>query len=235
MKHFAILVLAAAAAACTRAESATPSDSGAVAQASQAQGGPDSAAAEALLARADKSRIQGDSNAKYWIVEISDFQCPYCKMWHDSTYATIKREFIATGIARMAYVNYPIQSHVNAVPAARAAMCAGAQDKFWAMHDALFDTQKDWAELKDPMPKFETFAQRIGVKLPEYRACTMGSVIQRLIGADRTRGITAGVNSTPYFFVGNAEVGNEAIRGAAPAQAFRDAMKRARDKAAKKP
>jgi protein-disulfide isomerase len=180
-----------------------------------------------MLATADKARIQGSSAAPVWIVEVSDFQCPYCKMWHDSTYATIKREFIATGQVRMAYVNFPLQGHANAVPAAKAAMCAALQGRFWEMHDALFDSQETWAPLRDPMPKLESLATGVGVKPSEWRECVNGQVIQRLINADRQRGDAAGVTSTPFFFVGD-----EVIRGAAPASAFRAAILRARQKAA---
>ena len=188
---------------------------------------PDSAAAEALLERADKGRIRGDTGAKVWIVEVSDFQCPYCKMWHDSTYETISREFIATGQVRLAYVNFPLQSHANAVPAAEAAMCAAAQDKFWPMQKALFKSQGEWAALQDASGTFETLARKAGVKVPEWQECVKSGVMQRLIHADRRRGSTAGVNSTPHFFVGD-----EVIRGAAPATDFRAAILKARAKAA---
>jgi protein-disulfide isomerase len=224
------LLVAILLAACTPAESATRRDSGDVAQ--QRMSPADSAAADSLLARADAARIQGDANAPVFIVEVSDFQCPFCKMWHDSTYATIKREFIATGQARMAYVNYPIESHENAIPAAEAAMCSALQGKFWQMHDALFDTQEKWQHMPDPTAHFESLAQKAGVAIPALRDCRKGGVMRRLINGDKQRGIVAGVNSTPSFFVGD-----QVIRGAAPAQAFRDAVKKARDKAAaaKKP
>jgi protein-disulfide isomerase len=221
-----LVILAVLVAACSQADGSSLSDNTALPQ--QGRLSPaDSAAAEALLAKADQGRIQGDANAKVWIVEVSDFQCPYCKMFHDSTYATIKREFIATGQARMAYVNFPIQSHENAIPAAEAAMCASVQGKFWTMHDELFRTQPSWAGLQNPSAHFESLAKKVGVEIPSWRSCLAGGVMRRLITADRQRGVSAGVNSTPYFFIGD-----EAIRGAAPAQAFRDAMKKARAKAA---
>src|SRR5437867_3948342 len=54
----------------------------------------DSARADSLLQRADRARIQGDSAAPVWIVELSDFQCPYCKQWHDETYPVIMRGLV---------------------------------------------------------------------------------------------------------------------------------------------
>jgi protein-disulfide isomerase len=95
-------------------------------------------------AAADQARILGRPTAPVWVVEVSDFQCPYCKMWHDSTYETLKREYVNTGKVRLAYINFPLEKHRNAMPAAEAAMCAAAQGKFWEMHDALFDAQAKW-------------------------------------------------------------------------------------------
>ncbi len=62
---------------------------------------------------------------------ISDFQCPYCKEFHDKTAAQVRKEFVQTGLARMAYIHFPLRIHPNAVPSAEASMCAGAQGKFW--------------------------------------------------------------------------------------------------------
>src|SRR5262245_30039476 len=61
---------------------------------------PDSAQQDAQLARADRARIQGDTAAPVWVVEISDFECPYCRQWHEQTYPALEREFIRTGAVR---------------------------------------------------------------------------------------------------------------------------------------
>jgi len=190
----------------------------------------DSARQNALLERADRSRIQGDTAAKIWIVEISDFECPFCRQWHEETYATIVNEFIKPGIVRMAYVNFPLAQHPHALPAAEAAMCAAAQDKFWPMHDALFNTQQKWVPMTDAMPMYDSLALSVGVNATEWRECVRSNVMRRLISADRGRGLTAGVGSTPTFFVGD-----EPIKGAAPIDAFRAAIARARAKAAAPP
>jgi len=181
---------------------------------------------DALLERADHARIQGDSSAPVWIVEVSDFQCPFCKQWHDRTYPDIVREYIRPGIVRMAYVNFPLGQHPHAMPAAEAAMCAAAQNKFWPMHDAIFNTQERWGPLQDARPMFDSLARSVGVDTAAWHKCVQGGVMQRLINADRGRGLQAGVGSTPTFFVGS-----EPITGAAPIEDFRRAIERARSKA----
>ncbi len=78
--------------------------------------GAQKAAADSMARRADHARIEGSPTATVWLVEISDFQCPYCKMWHDSTYAAVKKEYVDTGKIRLAYVNFPLPMHKNAMP-----------------------------------------------------------------------------------------------------------------------
>ena len=182
---------------------------------------------EAMLAAADRGRIQGDSTAAIWLVEVSDFQCPFCKMWHDSTYPAVQREFVKTGIVRMAYVNYPLQQHPNARPAAEAAMCAAAQGQFWPMHDRIFDTQARWAALQDASTVFDSLARASGVQHQEWRACIASAAMRLLLATDQQYGVNAGIRSTPTFYVGS-----EALSGAAPIEAFREAIGRARAKAA---
>ena len=98
-----------------------------------------------------------------WLVEISDFQCPFCKQWHDETFAKIDQEYVKTGKVRMAYLNFPLSRiHKNAQVAAEAAMCAGAQGKFWELHDSLFQTQTRWAESKTPIVLFDSLARAGG-------------------------------------------------------------------------
>jgi len=176
----------------------------------------------ALVARADSGRIKGSPSAPIWIIEVSDFQCPYCKMWHDSTYPALLREYVETGKARLAYLNFPLGNHQHAVPAAEAAMCASAQGKFWEMHSAIFRTQERWAPLPDARPVFDSLATAVGVGLPAWRQCMSTHATLPLVEADRDRGMAAGVRSTPSFLIGN-----EGLAGAQPIGAFREAIERA--------
>jgi protein-disulfide isomerase len=188
------------------------------------------AAQDPLLEKADAGRIQGSPQAPIWLVELSDFQCPFCKTWHDEVYPIIKKEYIATGKVRMAYVNMPLQIHPNAEPAAEAALCASAQNRFWQMHDALFATQKQWAPLAQPAKFMDSLAVAVGVNAPEWRACVSKGTIRRVVNGDKLRAANAGARSTPTFFVGS-----QMIEGAAPIEEFRAAIERARAGAAPTP
>ena len=171
---------------------------------------------------ADLSRVKGDSSAKVWLVIVSDFQCPFCKVWHDSTAATIEKEYVATGRVRMAYVNFPLRMHQHSREASEAAMCAGAQGKFWEYGDALFNSQPEWAAMPAATPKFEALAKSLSLDQDAWRSCMSEHVMQGMIQADYDRGVKANVNSTPTFFAGDA-----VIEGAVSAPAFRAALDKA--------
>jgi protein-disulfide isomerase len=158
---------------------------------------------DSSITRADLARIQGSPTAPVWVIEVSDFQCPYCKQWHDQTYNTFVDQYVKTGKVRLAYVNFPLQSHVHALVAAEAAMCAGAQDKFWAMHDALFGTQNQWEVLPSPTQYFDSLARANGVSIQQWRDCVSSGKMKSIIFADQDRASRAGASATPSFMIGD--------------------------------
>jgi len=82
-------------------------------------------------------------------------------------------------------------------------MCAAAQGKFWEMHDALFSSQTRWAPLPKPGPTFDSLATQMGLAMPTWRQCVAKHSTAALIESDRDRSASAGVQSTPSFFVGD--------------------------------
>jgi protein-disulfide isomerase len=230
-------MLLASIAACTRTDGATTqkvASSGDVSTVAKPVAAAASAAAmpalptDSLSTLADAGRIRGNTAAPIWLIEVSDFQCPYCKRWHDETYQTIDKEFVQTGKVRLAFLNFPIPSiHPNALAAAEAAMCASVQGKFWEMHESLFNKQETWAKASDPAATFESLSRAAGVDSTRWRACVAGHSALALINADRDRLGTRGVQSTPTFFIGD-----ESILGAQPVDSFRVIIKRQLAKAA---
>lgn len=172
--------------------------------------------ADSLRMLADRSRIEGDSAAPLWIVDISDFQCPYCAEWQRNTHEALRAEFVRTGKVKLAFLNFPLENHRHALPAARAAMCAGVQGRFWPVHDAIFEAQERWSSVADAGPLFESIARDAGVRMEEWSECVASRIMDPLIEADRDRALAAGVNSTPTFIIGR-----QIVRGAAPIAEFR--------------
>jgi protein-disulfide isomerase len=198
----------ATASRAVRADSAAgavvaPSAGAAATSLASAKSGGRATGDTALYARADRARIQGREGAPIWVIEISDFQCPFCRQWHDSTYEQLRREYVESGKIRFAYINFPLPMHKNAFVASEAAMCAAAQDKFWAMHSALFDTQDAWGKLADPRSTFDSLAGRIGANRAQMKICLDTHQMRELVQADFARSEEAGVRSTPSFMIGS--------------------------------
>jgi protein-disulfide isomerase len=218
------------AAAPTTAAVASETTRGAAANTDSARrprGPATDSAAQQLLQRADRGRIQGEPGGAIWVVIASDFQCPYCRTWHAETYQTLVRDYVRTGKVRMAYLNFPLNSHRNAWPAAEAAMCASAQGMFWEMHDAIFVNQERWSAMPNPVPLLDSLAvQKFSLNPEEWRSCMSGHATAPLIQADLERLRTAGVESTPSFFIGD-----RGISGAQPTDVFRTAIEQALAKA----
>lgn len=169
--------------------------------------GEDSTVTDPRVAIADTARIQGNPDAKVWLVMASDFQCPACKSWHDNQAAKIMRDYVATGKVRFAYTNYPLDEiHPNARSAAEAAMCGGAQGKFWGIHDALFETQEAWSQMPDPLSHFRQLAHRSGIDTTAWNQCVTDRVMAPMVAGDHARGRAGGVNQTPYFFIGSQKI-----------------------------
>ena len=171
---------------------------------------------DSLSAAADRGRILGSDKATVWMLIVSDFQCPFCKDWHDKTWPALDREYVRTGKVRVAYVNFPLSMHANARPTAVAAMCASVQGKFWPMSDRLFENQKSWKDLKDPQPYLDSVATKIGLNADQMKKCASAKSIGAMIDADQTRMARAGASSTPTFFIGGSKV-----EGAQPIELFR--------------
>ena len=180
---------------------------------------PAPGAQDSNITLADLARTDGSPSASVWVIVVSDFQCPYCKQWHDATYPALQNEFLKTGKARFAYVNFPLRIHPQAWPSAEAAMCAGAQQKFWQMHDAIFDTQEKWAASSAPAAIFDSLARASGVDINRWRECVRSGVMKPLIDADQQRAESAGVRSTPTILIGD-----EVMAGAHPIESIRRAI-----------
>jgi protein-disulfide isomerase len=189
---------------------------------------PVAAAKDSDGVRADLARIQGSPTAPVWVIEVSDFQCPFCKQWHDETYQKLRDEFVKTGKVRLAYINFPLAQHVHAWPAAESAMCAGAQGKFWEMHDALFTSQTKWEALPSPALVFDSLARASGVDVARWRQCVQSGKMKSWIQADHDRAQAAGAASTPSFMIGD-----RILAGAQPIENLRSAIDSALAKAKK--
>lgn len=141
----------------------------------------------------DGHPMRGAPMGQVTIVEFSDFECPYCGRAHPIL-QQVMREF--DGQVRVVFFNYPLPAHSHAMPAARAAVAAGNQGKFWEMHDMLFEHQTALGD-----EDIDGYARQLGLDLERFHADLSSPETQRRVEADREVGHQVEVQGTPTLFI----------------------------------
>lgn len=146
---------------------------------------------------ADRDHIQGPAEAPVTLVEYGDFECPYC----GAAYPIVKEVQARLGEKlRFVFRNFPITtSHPHAEQAAEAAEAAASQDRFWEMHDVLYENQK---RLRDP--DLRTYAEQLGLDLEKFDEDLAEHVHAARVREDFMSGVRSGVNGTPTFYINGA-------------------------------
>ena len=161
---------------------------------------------------------QGPADAKVVVVEFTDYQCPYCKQFFTATEQQLLDTYVKTGKVRFAVRNFPMSFHQNAQKAAEAAMCAGAQGKFWEMHTTLF-TKGNGDGTGLDTPSLKQYAADLQLDTTEFNSCLDNSEMGAAVQQDQVDGDAAGVSGTPSFFV-NGRI----LVGAQPFTTFKTAI-----------
>ncbi len=146
-------------------------------------------------------RTRGSATAPVTIYEMSDFQCPWCGRFAREVLPEVEREYVATGKAKLVFINFPLPMHPNAVPAAELAMCAAKQHKFWPVHDLLFRTQDRWSELPEPGSWFLGLADSARLSREELLPCLRTHATRDLVESDAQAAARSGARSTPSFYI----------------------------------
>lgn len=137
---------------------------------------------------------QGGEKASIVIVEYGDYQCPHCKAAHP----VIKKiEEIFGDQIQFVFRNFPLQqAHNFAMVAAQAAEAAAQQNKFWEMHDAIYEHQD---QLSDAFLFY--LAEQIDLDVDQFQVDLEARQIVKKVEEDFESGVRSGVNGTPSFFV----------------------------------
>jgi protein-disulfide isomerase len=146
---------------------------------------------------ASDSPSKGSANAPVTIVEWADFECPHCR--HA---APILEKIVDKypGKVRLVYKFYPLQAHVHGESAARAAVAAMKQGKFWQMHHVLFEHQ----EAMEPRD-IEKYAKEIEVDFPKWKADWESEATADRVSRDRKQGDVVTINGTPTVYINGRE------------------------------
>jgi protein-disulfide isomerase len=183
--------------------------------------GPTVAPTPAAILEDDSAVVRGEADAPVTIVEYTDYQCPYCLRHSAETMPRLISEMIATGRVRYVVKDFPLDSiHPEARSAAMAARCAGEQDAYWEMHDALFAAQGEWSGLGAGAAEvYATLAAGLGLDASAFAACLDSGRHDAVVQANQDEGIDLGVTGTPAFFINGYP-----ISGAQPYELFEYAI-----------
>ena len=148
----------------------------------------------------------GAENPNLTIVEFSDYLCPYCRRAH-----TFQREQVQANSSKLRLVHrhFPLDNacnplvttpfHVDACLLARAAECAGKQDKFWEMNDLLFEIETlNGASMQE---KVESASVKLNLNRGDFMSCMTSKEVQEKLRQDIDAGLELGIQGTPSFVV----------------------------------
>ncbi len=155
--------------------------------------------------------VKGSPKAPVTLVVFSDFQCPFCGR-AEPTVKQIEDQY--KDQVKVVWKNQPLPFHPNAMPAAKAAMAAYKQGKFWEMHDKLFSNQQ---ALSDAV--YAQYAKELGLDIAKFNADLNSPEIQASIQKDMQQGASLGANGTPTFFINGRQ-----LVGAQPIDQFKQVI-----------
>jgi protein-disulfide isomerase len=144
----------------------------------------------------ETDHIRGSIDAPISIVEYGDYECPYTGMAYPIVKKIMKK---FNDKVYFVFRNFPLNEiHPHALHAAEAAEAASAQDKFWQMHDYLFEHQDALDDIH-----LSNYAKKMNLDIDRFRKETLGHVYTSLIDKSIKSGIDSRVEGTPTFFLNN--------------------------------
>jgi len=166
--------------------------------------------------------FKGDPSAPLTLIEMTDYQCPFCARYAQQTYPEIQKQYVDTGKVRYVLLDMPLESiHRQAFKAAEATHCAGEQDQYWEMHDRLFSNQR-------ALEPWAGHAEALGLDTAAFTACMESGKYAEGIRQDMQFAAKAGVRGTPGFLLARTDPDNPtkvkgitSLRGAQPFPNFK--------------
>jgi protein-disulfide isomerase len=161
---------------------------------------PVSAKAAAIASKdsAESMHFRGPEHAPVTFEQFGDFQCPPCGTLAGPMHEAVEK--FAPNV-RVVFRHFPLIVHQHAREAACAAEAAGAQGRFWEMHDLLYREQKAWSEAPDARPLFNSYAATLGLDVERFKKDSEDEKVKARVSLDVERGHSRGVSTTPTVFI----------------------------------
>jgi protein-disulfide isomerase len=156
------------------------------------------------------NHVEGKGTKKVTLVEYGDYQCPICGAYYQplkDVYAKYSNDIY------FQFRNLPLISiHQNAFAGARAAEAAGMQNKYWEMHDMLYENQNSWSTSNNPLSIFQSYAKSLGLNVEQFKADYSSGKVNDAINADLTAFKKTGKQqATPTFFLDGQYLDNSSL------------------------
>jgi protein-disulfide isomerase len=151
------------------------------------------------------SHVEGNTASKVKLVEYGDFQCPVCGGYYPVVKQVVEKYKDKISFQ---FANLPLsQVHQNAFAGARAAEAASKQNKYWEMHDLLYQNQSTWSESKNPNNYFNQYANQLGLNSSQFQKDFASAAVNDTINADVSAfKKTGAAMATPAFFLNGKQV-----------------------------
>jgi protein-disulfide isomerase len=172
----------------------------------------------------------GNPDAPIRIDEYSDFQCPYCSRFYQSTEKQLMDNLVTDGTVYFVYNTFGEFIGPESSAAAEAAYCAGDQGKFWEMHDVILSNQRGENQGAFSDRRLKEFADYLSLDADTFASCFDSNKYQDTINQDLKDGTAGGVKATPSFvmtYTVNGEVKTKLIEGAQSYDAFKQEVETA--------
>ena len=170
------------------------------------------------------AQMLGSKDAPVTMVEFTDYQCPFCKRFHDMTFGELKKNYIDTGKVRFYSRDLPLESlHANATRAAEAGRCAADQGQFWAFRAGM-SSHPDRLDLDSLLKE----AADLKLDVKTFRTCVESEKHKNEVQTDVLEAMKIGADGTPAFVIGKSTpegVDGELVVGAQPYPVFESKLK----------
>jgi protein-disulfide isomerase len=144
----------------------------------------------------DDGRTRGSTDAPITLIEYSDFTCGFCQKFFQETWPRLRTKYVETGKVRFIYRDFPRANSGPGLRLALAARCAGAQGRYWQMHDRLLARPGE-----SGAGELQGHAKAIGLDLPVFIKCMQEARETEAIFRDRSEGESLGFRGTPGFIL----------------------------------
>ena len=155
---------------------------------------------EDLVALA-QGMVYGNPDAPATIMEFGNYQCPACQTFALQIKPQVDLAYIETGQAKFVYYDFPTPNLPHSFLAARAARCAGDQDRYFEYHDAVYSTLNSWSRPESPYGHFNDLAADVGLDTDAFENCLDSDRHADVVTANLTLGQMLGVAGTPTIFI----------------------------------